>query len=141
LSTSSDTTTKINSSLTATVSSSSTIREYTLSLNSFSRPLVLTDADATCVKLMELILLEKGTYPTRPDMGVGLVSRYRYSLTDNLNQLESDISDQIDTYLPELEATEVNVTEQNRIINISITVDEVVYNLTYNKDTNSLDSL
>lgn len=122
-------------------SDTSTIREYTLSLNEFKRPLILTDQDATCVKLIELILLEKGTYPTRPNMGVGIISRYRYSSSDDLEQLKNDIEEQISTYLPELIATEVSVSESDKAINIAIVIDDIVYRLTFNKETKTLASL
>jgi hypothetical protein len=123
------------------MSNDSTIREYTLSLNEFNKPKILTNEDATCVKIMELILLEKGTYPTRPDMGVGIVSRYRYSYSDSAEQLKGDIATQIDTYLPELSATEITIKYSDMAIYIYITVDEVVYSLTFNKETTTLDSL
>jgi len=118
-----------------------TLREYTLSLNEFNRPKVLEDQDATCVKLVELILLEKGTFPTRPDMGIGIVSRYRYSSSEDLEQLKADIEEQMTTYLPELIATEVAISESDKAVKIAIVVDEIVYNLTFDKETKTLDSL
>ena len=118
-----------------------TLREYTLSLNEFNRPKVLEDQDATCIKLAQLILLEKGTFPTRPDMGIGIVSRYRYSSSEDLEQLKADIEDQTATYLPELIATEVEVSESDKRLKIAIVVDNVVYSLTFDKETKTLASL
>jgi hypothetical protein len=74
-------------------------------------------------------------------MGVGIISRYRYSSSDDLEQLKEDIDDQITTYLPELIATEISVTESEKIVYIAIVVDDVVYSLTFNKETKTLDSL
>jgi hypothetical protein len=112
-----------------------------MSLNEFNRPKVFEDQDATCIKLIELALLEKGTIPTRPDMGLGIISRYRYSSSDDLEQLKSDYEDQIATYLPELIAAEVSVSESDKTIRISIVIDDVVYRLTFNKETTTLESL
>lgn len=123
------------------MSTDNTLREYTLSLNEFNQPKIYTNNDATCLKLMQLILLEKGTYPTRPDMGVGIVSRYRFSLMDNLTDLKSDIQDQVLTYLPELLATDITVEGANKEIHIYITIDETVYSLTFSQETTTLSSL
>jgi len=120
---------------------SDTIREYTLSVNDFSQPKILSNQDSTCVKIMELILLEKGVYQTRPDMGVGIVSRYRYASPDSASYLKSDIQTQMETYLPELIATDIEVTMLNKNINIAIVVDSVVYKLVFSSDTATLASL
>ena len=74
--------------------------EYFLGTNEFNRPTVYTDVDATYTLLIRLILLDPGTYPTHPKMGVGLVSRYRYAKESDLSQLGIDIEEQIATYLP-----------------------------------------
>ena len=48
-------------------------------------PKVLDEKDATHTLIVRLILLEKGTYPTHPDMGVGIVSNYRFAFTEELD--------------------------------------------------------
>ena len=118
-----------------------TLREHTISLNEFNRPTILLDQDATCLKLVQLILLEKGTFPTRPDMGLGIVSRYRYSSSEDLEQLKADMEEQMTTYLPELIATEIAISESDKEVKIAIVVDDVVYSLTFDKETKTLDSL
>ena len=52
----------------------STIKEYSLGIDKFNRPAVYDEPKSTYIKIVRLILLEKGTYPTRPNMGVGLIS-------------------------------------------------------------------
>lgn len=118
-----------------------TYREYFLGVDEFNHPKVYKNEDATYVLLIRLILLEKGTYPTRPDMGVGLVSRYRYAFNDKIKQLESDITDQIATYLPEFTGVSVKVESDNKIIVIAITIDKYTYQLTYTRDKNTLSAL
>ena len=53
-------------------------REYLLDMNNFDQPEILKDKAAIAALLTRLILLEPGTNPLFPTMGVGLVSKYRY---------------------------------------------------------------
>lgn len=119
------------------------MKEYLLSVNSVNQPTVLESKDATYVLLTRLILCEKGTFVTHPDMGVGIVSRYRFSTSDELEALRTDITEQVSTYLPDLIATDITVTEDttNRIIDIQITVDSITYSFTFDKTTKTLSDL
>lgn len=118
-----------------------TYQEASLSIDSFNRPQVFKEKDAVAVKLIELILLEAGTYPTRPDMGVSIISKYRFTTSSELSSLQTRIDDQINTYLPELDCVSVVVTESDGSINIAITIDDVVYSLVFNQSTKTLSSL
>lgn len=120
-----------------------TITESFLGIDEFNHPKVYTDQHATYVLLIRLILLEPGTYPTRPNMGVGIVSRYRFAIEDKIEQLQTDIEDQIREYLPEFQATSVVVSYKSNTkeVNIHITVDAYTYQLTYNSETSTLSSL
>lgn len=118
-----------------------TYTEYSLSIDSFNRPQVFKDKDAVAMKLIELILLEAGTYPTAPNMGVSIISKYRFTTSSELENLKNSISDQINTYLPELKSVAVDTTESDGVINIAITIDDVVYDLVFNKSTKTLSSL
>jgi hypothetical protein len=120
-----------------------TITEAFLGIDEFNHPKVYTDQHATYILLIRLILLEPGTYPTRPNMGVGLVSRYRFAIEDKIEQLQSDIEDQIREYLPEFQATNVTVSYNSitKEVNIHITVDDYTYQLTYDPEINKLSSL
>lgn len=117
--------------------------EYFLGVDEFNHPKVYTNEHATYVLLIRLILLEPGTYVSHPNMGVGLVSKYRYALEDKMEQLKDDITAQVETYLPEFKGVKVDI-QYNTIskeIYISITIDKYVYELTYSKETNVLSSL
>ena len=126
----------VNPNEKATISNYSKYNEYSLSVDSFNRPLVFNDKDAVATLLVELIMLEPGTYPTRPYMGVGIVSKYRFSSMDELILLQKDIEDQIEAYLPEFVSTSVEISEsdtEDKTINIAITIDEVVYTMVFDK--------
>lgn len=105
-------------------------QEVCLTTNEFNRPSVLEGREAISTLLVHLILLEPGTYSNRPSMGVGLVSRYRYNDEESLTQLQEDIKNQVETYLPEFEAVDVTVSmdkDNNNEIVLGISVDGVLY--------------
>ena len=116
--------------------------EYFLGTNEFNRPSVWTDVDATYVLLIRLILLEPGTYPNHPRMGVGLVSRYRYAKAEELNNLKDDIRDQITTYLPQFSSIEVELTLTNtKDLYIQIIINGIAYELVYKPEYETLDAV
>lgn len=113
------------------------IEEYLLSIDKFQTPKILKDKDAIFVLLIRLMLLEKGTIQSHPDMGVGIISRYRYSDEDKLQDLQLDIVNQINTYLPKLVGVDVKVSGDpvNKEILVSISVNGVLY--TFSTDSNN----
>lgn len=98
-----------------------------MSVNKFNQPLVHTEKDATALKLLRLLLLEPGTINCRPDMGVGLVSKYRFSIEDDLDELSDRIKEQIKTYLPDSTLHNVILQLNDKSLNISIQIDEDFY--------------
>ena len=87
------------------------INEYHLSIDEFKEPKVSTNAEAVATLLVRLLLLEPGTFQSHPDMGVGIVSRYRYNMEGKAADLEADFKRQIETYLPNFQNVRVKVTE------------------------------
>ena len=112
--------------------------EHLLSINKFEKPTVAKDNDAVSILITRLILLEPGTIQSHPEMGVGLVSRYRYSETRNIESLRRDIADQIAKYLPTLSGTDVEVTANDKSITISVTADNVMYSYNFDAATSTL---
>ena len=70
-------------------------KEYVLSTNSFKKPKVLTGKTAIATLLVRIILLEPGTDPLQPEMGVGLVSKYRFLNGPLEVDLKNDIKSQV----------------------------------------------
>ena len=109
-------------------------REYLLDVDNFDKPMVLNDKAAIAALLTRLILLEPGTNPLFPTMGVGLVSKYRYLYHDAESQLKDDIQNQIATFLPQARCTNVNlIYNDDKTVDIEITVDDTVYVYQSNK--------
>ena len=116
-------------------------REYLLDADNFNKPMVLEDKQAIAALLTRLILLEPGTNPLFPTMGVGLVSKYRYLFKDAEPKLKEDIRNQIATFLPEADCTNVNLVyndlkltcgiRRSRLNNIVTGDDDVIRNVYY----------
>ena len=118
------------------------IVEYFLGINEFNRPTVYTDVDATYTLLIRLILLEPGTYPTHPKMGVGLVSRYRYAKESDLVNLANDIENQIAMYLPNFSSISAELTlTKTKDLFIQIIIDGIAYELIYKPEYETLEAV
>ena len=101
-------------------------REYTLTITPLNRPEVLKQQEAIAMLLLRLILLNPGSDPLHPDMGVGIIN-YRYAF-GKLDELKKRVQDQIREYLPCFPASEVKIDiTSSKLCNILITVNDVVY--------------
>lgn len=118
------------------------VTEYTLTTDEFGKPRVLEGPDAIAQLFIHLILLEPGTYSERPEMGVGLVSRWRYTTSDDIDALRDCIKVQIATYLPDLSDTTVDVKlNDNHELYIGILHDGILYKYETNKQDDNSASL
>lgn len=117
------------------------LKEYSIDINEFNRPKEYKNEDATYILLVRLILLEPGTLPNKPNAGIGLKSRWRYALMEDLPKLQAEIDDQIDTYLPELSEAKVSVEGNNKELIIYISIDKYTYQMTYDREENTLSIL
>lgn len=115
--------------------------EALLSLNKFGNPKVVSGNEATYYLLTRLILLEKGTIQSHPDMGVGIVSRYRYAFENAYKDLQYDIQEQIGVYLPQLAGVDVKVSCMDKVFKIEITVDGSLYSYNFNTDKATLETI
>lgn len=116
------------------------IKDYSLSVNNFNEPKVYEKASALMMLLTRLILLEPGLFQSHPDMGVGLISRYRYKVDDGslASELQARIQSQIDTYLPFLTGVQVVVAIKNKAFAVSITIDSLIFGVLYNTESNTI---
>lgn len=100
-------------------------KECVLGINSFDKPTELLGKNAWVQLVLNLLFLKKGTYPSIPEMGIG-IQFYEYEFIDDVkSKLEVEIKEQINKYLPDvpmdsviLSTTEVN---GNTILIIAIT--------------------
>lgn len=90
------------------------------------------------ILLTRLLLLEPGTIQSHPDMGVGLVSKYRYSVEGEEFYLKSAFQDQIRKYLPQLQPVDIQVKYKQYTYYITATIDNTIYGFTYGIDSGNL---
>lgn len=91
--------------------------EPLLSVDKYYRPLIAENENYATLMLIRLILLEPGTFQTHPDMGVGLVSRFRYSSEVDMSKLSNIIKNQVMKYLPQFTFTDVKCELSNNELN------------------------
>ena len=112
------------------------MKEHVLSLNDFNMPKVFNESDSAYVLIIRLLLLEPAKFQSHPEMGVGIRSRYRFNNDENfLMNLQNDIKKQIDKYLPELSATDVTITSNNKVLGIIINTADGAYVVSYDTTT------
>lgn len=101
-------------------------KEYCLSVDNFKRPKVYEHEQAIAILLTRLILLNPGSDPLHPDMGVG-ITNYRY-LLGKQDELEARITEQVSTYLQCFSSPKVEIViTEDKLCNIEITIDDVLY--------------
>lgn len=101
-------------------------REYLLSVNKYNEPSTVEGTDAIALLLIRLILMNPGSDPLHPEMGVGL-AHYRYGM--DLDKLCRRIQDQIETYLPNFQNADVTLVRDSatKLVNIYISTGNVTY--------------
>lgn len=113
---------------------------HVLSLNDFSRPKVFDKADAEYVNIVYLMLLNKGTYQSHPNMGLGIRERYRFDNNENLlNDLRNDIRNQLTQFLPTINVTNVETILKDKTLGVIIYTISGVYVVAYDSDKDVID--
>lgn len=114
------------------------LTEYLISTDDYKKPSVIKDKDALAVLIIRLLIMRPGTNPLHPEMGVGIVERYRYSSSDNMPALNSEIEQQIRIFLPNYRFTKVECTMVDGNIDVEITIDDTLYSFTTQTDDSKL---
>lgn len=105
----------------------SLLKEYLISTDDFRQPKEVYGKKAVGVLMVRLLLLEPGTDPMRPEMGVGLVSKYRYMFPDRLTDLKKDITDQLARYLFPYQRIGIVMDVIDKELRMDITIDDTTY--------------
>lgn len=124
------------------------MNEYLMDVDKRQQPKVFRKYEGDRINVFRLIMVEPGTYPTHPTLGVGLVSRWRFRDIDTIkSSLASTIEAQLKDFMPHLIDPQVTVTIVNNnnknIINISVRINgELTYTFKVDEETrNTLASL
>ena len=102
--------------------------EYLLSFNKYNTPKTVTGKAATALLIARLILLEPGSDPLHPEMGVG-IRRFRHGNKETvLEELQKEVERQIVQYLPEYQYAFVDfVVTDDHILNFQISIDDEMF--------------
>lgn len=114
--------------------------EFCFSVDDFKNPKQYKDPEAIATLLTRLLLLEPGLIQSHPDMGVGLISRFRYSTEGTASELKDEFERQIHKYLPKFDGVKINVQQSGQTFIISAEIEEIIYAIYYNKDQESVSS-
>lgn len=116
----------------------SVISEGLFTTDSYNKPMVLKDKDALAILLLRLLIMEPGSNPLHPEMGVDIRGRYEYSSEDDLEDLNKEISDQIEVYLPNYRSSTIECTKDpnSNAMKVKINVDGTVFNFSSGTNLN-----
>ena len=107
------------------------MKEYLLSTNEYREPKVVDGSEAYGILLARLLLLEPGTNPLHPRMGVGLGPKYRFISENDMPMLQTLIQEQVNTYLPSefLTTTKayLELKPNSKYLQITIIADDTKY--------------
>ena len=116
------------------------ITEFAFSVDDFKNPKIYKNAEAISTLLVRLLLLEPGTIQSHPDMGVGLISKYRFSVEGSATTLQGEYQRQVEKYLPQFQGAQISVTEKNKKFQISVQIDDTLYGIYYDTNTSVVQS-
>lgn len=114
-------------------------REYLLSVDDFNNPQVVEGKSAVALLLSRLIMLEPGSDPLHPEMGVG-IKNYRFDANKNvIDEIRNAIQKQIEVYLPAFQSATIEISlNDDKTLNINITVGDITY--VYSSNVSTSDS-
>jgi hypothetical protein len=87
-----------------------TKKELTLDIDAFNKPKELSEVKAWSQLMLDLVFMNPGTYPSLPNMGIGIGS-YEFEFLDTvISELQSKIITQQQTYLPQIPLASLEVS-------------------------------
>lgn len=86
------------------------------------------------------MLLTPGTIQTHPEMGVGIVTKWRYCDLEQLGDLQLEITRQISTYLPSIKLVDVTLKAKphSKELIIEIKANGILYILETDNENNTI---
>lgn len=105
----------------------------------FNKPTIFNGKHAVAIKILILLMMKPGTDFLHPEMGIDIVGRYRYCDEDDLDELQEEINNQLEAYLPNMNIVSVNVSMRDNDIVTKINIDDTVY--TFKSDDKQVKNL
>lgn len=104
--------------------------EALFSTNKYNLPSTIEGKEKLTILIIRLLLLEPGSNPLHPEMGVGLLQRYSNCEEEDLSDLDDEIRKQIEVFLPEYDRAEIKTKIEDRILRLEIVIDDTLFNFT-----------
>lgn len=82
--------------------------ELGFDLDDFNKPISYSGIDAWVHQIMQLCMLNPGSVPSNPTIGIG-ITRYEFLLEDDRRKLCNEINRQVPLFYPDMPFTEVTV--------------------------------
>ena len=82
--------------------------ELGFDLDDFNKPISYSGVDAWVHQIMQLCMLNPGSIPSNPTIGIG-ITRYEFLLEDDRRKLCNEINRQVPLFYPDMPFTEVTV--------------------------------
>lgn len=117
------------------------MEEESLSVDNFKNPKVFKNAEALMLLLSRLVLLEPGTFQSHPDMGVGLLTNFRYRIDSDdglAAELKNRIRTQVDTYLPILTGIDIQVELIDHTFYVAMQINGQMFAILYDAQENAV---
>lgn len=133
----------ITLSISATREDPVVIKEYSMNVDRYGTPSIYKNFNALGVLIGRLLLLEPGTITHSPEMGVGLISKFRFMQSDKKPEFEDRVKDQITDYIDSTLLVDVNVEfiPNKNVMQIFITINNVDYAYYFDSDNITLEMI
>jgi hypothetical protein len=91
-------------------------RDFTFDPGIYGRATEVVDSSAFILAIRNLLLSRKGNYPFNPSLGMN-IEKYQFDLLDDiqLNEIKSELTRQISTYLPPFQDIQIDVRKINNV--------------------------
>lgn len=96
--------------------------ELGFGLNSFNKPMEVSGPEAWAKEILTLMFMEPGTYPSDPNIGIGVKAELYHDFDYLKNYVVDHVQLQVDKYLPDIPFAGIEVRESEEDENIVIYV-------------------
>lgn len=100
--------------------------ELGFDLDDFNKPISYSGVDAWVHQIMQLCMLDPGSIPSNPTIGIG-ITRYEFLLEDDRRKLCNEINRQVPLFYPDMPFTEVTVEASQESSDILYLVTSFTY--------------
>ena len=89
-------------------------KELSLDFDNFNQPAIKEDNLALAQLILNLLIMQPGTYPDTPEMGIDIASYlFEFLNTDTITKIQNKIEEQIDLYIPSNNIQKILVMKNN----------------------------